>query len=137
MNHVKLEVSLDPSNSEHREALNFFLSVIGNKGTREVSVTNMKVVDAETVSTKKVEKVEAKKIAEENTTKAVEEATKEEEKLASKSSVKIEDIRKVMSEKIEDNRDAIKAKLVEFKANNVSSLKEDQYSDFLEFLNSL
>lgn len=52
-------------------------------------------------------------------------------------STTIEEVRALLATKVADNRTDIKAKLTEFKANNVTSLKEENYKEFMEFLNSL
>lgn len=51
--------------------------------------------------------------------------------------IKIEEIRALLAKKVEAHRPAIKAKLTEFNAANVTSLKEENYKAFMDFLNTL
>lgn len=50
------------------------------------------------------------------------------------SAVTLDDIREAAKEKINKHRDAIKAKLTEYGANNISSLSSEYYEDFYVFL---
>lgn len=51
--------------------------------------------------------------------------------------IKVEDVRALLQKKAEGNRAAIKSKLTEYKANNVSTLDKADYPAFVEFLNTL
>ena len=135
MNLVKIEVHVDPTNPKEVEALNVFLSSIGSDGapvekpkkpTRQPAkkVEDVEVKDAEVVN----EETPATQCAEDEAPK--EEPTKE-------VSIKIEDVRALLSKKVANNRETIKAKLTELEANNVTSLDKSHYASFVEFLNSL
>jgi hypothetical protein len=50
------------------------------------------------------------------------------------SAVTLDDIREAAKEKINKHRDAIKAKLAEYGANNISSLSPEYFEDFYVFL---
>lgn len=50
------------------------------------------------------------------------------------SAVTLDDIREAAKEKINKHRDAIKAKLMEYGANNISSLSPEYFEDFYVFL---
>lgn len=54
-----------------------------------------------------------------------------------KQAVSIEDVRAALSEKVNDHRAAIKEKLTELGAPNITKLDPAKYSDMLNFLNSL
>jgi hypothetical protein len=75
-------------------------------------------------------------------TKSVVEETKQ-DKPAAKSvqteanEISIDDVRKLLASKINDNRPAIKDKLSELGAPSVTKLDPAKYSDFVSFLNSL
>lgn len=51
--------------------------------------------------------------------------------------VTIGQLRGLLSEKVTDHRAAIKAKLTDFEAKNISSLDENKYKEFYDFLNLL
>ena len=103
MNQIKIEVTIDASNTDQVAAACTFLQSIG----------------AEPAEAPK--KTEAKKT----------EAKKTEPKIT------VESIRALLSTKVNDNRAAIKAKLTELEANNVTSLKEEHYEAFTGFLTAL
>lgn len=54
-----------------------------------------------------------------------------------KAEVSIEDVRKVLAEKVNDHRETIKNKLTELGAPSVTKLAPSAYSEMLEFLKSL
>lgn len=51
--------------------------------------------------------------------------------------IKVEDVRALLSEKVDDHRVEIKKKLTELGAPNVSALNPEKYGEFMEFLKSL
>lgn len=53
------------------------------------------------------------------------------------SDISISSIRALLSEKVGENREVIKAKLSTFGASNLTSLSEDAYDEFYEFLKGL
>jgi non-homologous end joining protein Ku len=66
---------------------------------------------------------------------AVEE--KAEEVTNKESEIKISDLRTLLSKKVDEHRDDIKAKLTELGAKNVTTLDESKYEDFHAFLKDL
>lgn len=52
-------------------------------------------------------------------------------------SIKVEDVRALLAEKVDDHRPEIKKKLTDFGAPNVSALNPEKYGEFMEFLKSL
>lgn len=93
----------------------------------------------QTASKPKSEKVdettqpEIKEVAEEKP--AVEE--KAEEVTNKESEIKISDLRTLLSKKVDEHRDDIKAKLTELGAKNVTTLDESKYEEFHTFLKDL
>lgn len=51
--------------------------------------------------------------------------------------IKVEEVRALLAEKVDDHRKEIKAKLTELGAPNVSALDPGKYAEFVEFLNTL
>lgn len=93
----------------------------------------------QTASKPKSEKVdettqpEIKEVAEEKP--AVDE--KAEETTNKESEIKISDLRTLLSKKVDEHRDDIKAKLTELGAKNVTTLDESKYEEFHTFLKDL
>lgn len=65
------------------------------------------------------------------------EAKTEEDPASKEKEITITDVRTLLAKKVEIDREAIKAKLTELGANNVTSLDSTKYPEFIEFLNSL
>lgn len=78
-------------------------------------------------------KPELKEVVEEKP--AVEE--KAEETTNNESEIKISDLRTLLSKKVDEHRDDIKAKLTELGAKNVTTLDESKYEEFHTFLKDL
>ena len=117
MSLIKIEAQIDATNPKHVEAACTFLQSIGNS----VEVVKPTPKTAKPVETKK-------------------ETTKKE---ADKSSVTLNEIRVAIQSKTKDEehgerfRPLVKRKLTELGANNASTLVEDKYEEFMEFLNNL
>ena len=62
---------------------------------------------------------------------------KEEPEPAPAAEIKIEEVREKLQEKVGEHREAIKAKLTELGAPNVSNLDPAKYPEFMDFLNGL
>jgi hypothetical protein len=62
---------------------------------------------------------------------------KAEEVANKESEIKISDLRTLLSKKVDEHRDDIKAKLTELGAKNVTTLDESKYEDFHAFLKDL
>ena len=145
MSLVKLETSFDPSNPEQLAAAMNFLSALGGNGS--VSTGTPVTVPATTTEEPKKEAPKkrasrAKKPAETPETVNAEEKketpseTPKTEQKAEKG-ITLEDIRSLTSKKAKDHREAIKAKITEWGANNVVQIPEDKFKEFMDFLNSL
>ena len=94
----------------------------------------------QTASKPKTEKVEEQpqpkveeEVAEEKP--AVEE--KADEPTNNEPAIKISDLRTLLSKKVDEHRDNIKAKLTELGAKNVTTLDEAKYEEFYTFLKGL
>ena len=94
----------------------------------------------QTASKSKTEKVEEQpqpkveeEVAEEKP--AVEE--KADEPTNNEPAIKISDLRTLLSKKVDEHRDNIKAKLTELGAKNVTTLDEAKYEEFYTFLKGL
>lgn len=124
MRQFKVKVYIDISNPEHVSALNSFLGVIGDqeevKKPTEVVEKKPRRIKKETVIT--------------DTSTTIAETQKE---AITKTSIKIEDVRAALSKKVKDHRQAIKDKLTELDAANVTSLDKKHYKDFTTFLKDL
>ena len=60
-----------------------------------------------------------------------------EKKVETPSAIKIEDIRAMLAKKVDAHRPAIKTKFTELGSANVTSLKEENYDVFMNFLAAL
>lgn len=141
MNLVKIEAQIDVANPIQTEALRTFLNALGNQDLAQGEPK------AATVRrTKKLEKVEDIEVKEaEEVSAAVE--TEEVEEVRQVQSfdapatqeavIDITEVRALLATKVGGHRDAIKDKLAELDAKNVTSLKVESYPDFIGFLNSL
>jgi outer membrane biosynthesis protein TonB len=104
--------------------------------TQEHAVEKPKKQTASKPKTEKVEEepqiqpqVQAQPKAEEKP--VIEETTNKE------SEIKISDLRTLLSKKVDEHRDDIKAKLTELGAKNVTTLDESKYEEFHTFLKDL
>ena len=144
MNLVKIEAQIDVANPIQTEALRTFLNALGNQDLAQGEPK------AATVRrTKKLEKVEDIEVKEaEEVSAAVEtEEVEEVEEVRQVQSfdapatqeevIDITEVRALLATKVGGHRDAIKDKLAELDAKNVTSLKVESYPDFIGFLNSL
>ena len=93
----------------------------------------------QTVSKPKTEKVEEQ--PQQKVEEVVEEKPTVVEKVentkSNESEIKISDLRTLLSKKVDEHRDDIKAKLTELGAKNVTTLDESKYEEFFNFLNGL
>lgn len=95
----------------------------------------------QTSSKPKTEKVEEEPQAQPKVEEVAEEKPAVEEKAEettnSDSEIKISDLRTLLSKKVDEHRDDIKAKLTELGAKNVTTLDEAKYEEFYDFLKGL
>ena len=136
---VTLNLTLNTPEQLHltAEYLKGLVNLSMDKGQEQIADKPKK----QTASKPKTEKVEAEpqtqpkveEVAEEKP--AVEEKTEETTNNASE--IKISDLRTLLSKKVDEHRDDIKAKLTELGAKNVTTLDESKYEEFYTFLKDL
>lgn len=144
MNLVKIEAHVDVENPNQTEALRTFLNALGNQ---ELAQEEPKAATVRrTKKLEKVEDIEVKDIEEVSTAAETEEVEEAEEvkqvqsfdaPATQKAVIDITEVRALLATKVGGHRDAIKDKLAELDAKNVTSLKVESYPDFIGFLNSL
>ena len=132
MNLVKIEVQIDLENLNEIGALNAFLEILGGHSKGNITGPAAKSPKAEP----KTPKADTKPAAETATeTKATYNNPPE-----NTSGITTDNIRTLLSDRAKksaENKDAIRAKLTEFGAENVSTLAEAHYPAMMEFLNGL
>jgi hypothetical protein len=136
---VTLNLTLNTPEQLHltAEYLKGLANLSMDKGQEQI-VDKPKKQTASKPKTEKVEgepqpKPEIKEVVEEKPT--IEE--KVEETTSNDSEIKISDLRTLLSKKVDEHRDDIKAKLTELGAKNVTTLDESKYEDFHAFLKDL
>ena len=141
MNLAKIEIHVDVENPIQTEALRTFLNALGNQ---ELAQGEPKAATVR--RTKKLEKVEdievkdAEEVSAAVETEEVEEVRQVqsfEAPATQEAIIDITEVRALLATKVGGHRDAIKDKLAELDAKNVTSLKVESYPDFIGFLNSL
>jgi len=143
MKTMKIEITIDLTNKIEVLAFSQLLEVLS---TEKVSTPGL-VQEATEQTTKKAEKPKDKPKQEKTTVVPEQEETaKNQSHLPEEKSLKSEKpnpgidlitLRKMVSEKAATHRDAMKAKLSEMGSQNVSSLPEEHYSEFFNFLKGL
>ena len=147
-NTAKLELTIDLSNKEQTAAFaNLFLALAGQTQTFVVAEETSKItkkVDSPKKETPKQEPAKTVETPKQEPAKTVEtpaaQAAAEEapeEKKEAQTQIKIEDVRALLQTKVANHRDTIKEKLTSYGANNVTSLKQEYYQEFSDFLKAL
>lgn len=141
-------VTVDLSNKTQVEALNEFTKKMSETYSGGEEAPEQKPVETSTEQ-KPATRTRSRKSNPTPAPGPVEEKTQEEpeqenttepepEKEAPKAeSIKVEDVRALLAEKVDDHRMEIKKKLTELGAPNVSALNPEKYGEFMEFLKSL
>ena len=136
-NTAKLELTIDLSNKEQTAAFaNLFLALAGQTQTFVVAEETSKTTKKVDSPKKETPKQEPAKTVETPATQAAAEEAPEEKKEA-QTQIKIEDVRALLQTKVANHRDTIKEKLTSYGANNVTSLKQEYYQEFYDFLKAL
>ena len=136
-NTAKLELTIDLSNKEQTAAFaNLFLALAGQTQTFVVAEETSKTTKKVDSPKKETPKQEPAKIVETPAAQAAAEEAPEEKKEA-QTQIKIEDVRALLQTKVANHRDTIKEKLTSYGANNVTSLKQEYYQEFYDFLKAL
>lgn len=150
MKTIKIKLDIDTTSAEQLQALNTLLFVIGG--------TPQEAAPEKTEGEEKPKKKKAKKVApvqevEEAETPEPKKETKKQdpeptpapapkkaaktEEAADVSEYTINDIRAKVTEKAPSNRDALKQKLDELGAKNVTTLDPSKFTEFMDFMNGL
>ena len=126
---IKLNVQLNDLSEKSIELLSRLLSSISGcpKGTVVTGTQLEKPVAEKPVAEKPVAEKQVKEEKPAAAPKPVE----------SKQNIGIEDVRKVLAQKVNDHRDTIKQKLNELGAPSVTKLAPEKYKEMFEFLTSL
>ena len=136
-NTAKLELTIDLSNKEQTAAFaNLFLALAGQTQTLIVAEETSKTTKKVDSPKKETPKQEPAKTVETPAAQAAAEEAPEEKKEA-QTQIKIEDVRALLQTKVANHRDTIKEKLTSYGANNVTSLKQEYYQEFSDFLKAL
>ena len=136
-NTAKLELTIDLSNKEQTAAFaNLFLALAGQTQTFVVAEETSKTTKKVDSPKKETPKQEQAKTVETPAAQAAAEEAPEEKKEA-QTQIKIEDVRALLQTKVANHRDTIKEKLTSYGANNVTSLKQEFYQEFVDFLKAL
>lgn len=136
MKTIKIEATIDANDLQQVEAAVAFLKSLNGQKVITGETLNL---DVGSVKEKPV-KEKAEKPAKEKPAKA---KAKEEvidddtDDRGVSVEISIDDVRKVLSTKVKDNRTEIKAKLTELGAPNVTKLDPEKYQEFVDFLNDL
>lgn len=150
MNQLEIKLTIDISSPENVTALSVFLGVIGGslkaetpkveilKDNLEPKSLEEKVVESPKILAPK-KSVPKKSEVEKGQTKADLKEDESEIPTSEKEAPehKIEDVRKLLSKKVNDHREAIKSKLTKLGAPNVSNMDKSKYGEFMEFLENL
>ena len=139
---IEVKFEIDESNPDHVSGLMQFIHVINGVTVADVKVTppTEKVTPPTEKVTPPTEKVTPKVLPKPKPkpVKVVTPTKDEPEDVSEvKNSINIQDVRQCVSIKVDDFRDEIKAKLSELDCNNVSTLDEAHYVEFVSFLETL
>ena len=136
---IKLNVQLNDLSEKSIELLSRLLSSISGcpKGA-VVTGTQVEKQSKEEKLAPAPKPVAEKPVAEKPVAeKPVAEKPVAEKPVESKQSIGIEDVRKVLAQKVNDHRDTIKQKLNELGAPSVTKLAPEKYKEMFDFLKSL
>lgn len=154
MSKIKFEVEIDTTNPyEVMAAITFMQTVTNlvNPGFETKIDELEKKVSAKLEAVKTSKSIDFKKATEKKKAEAAKEQAKKEPVREAEEPAKEDEasdgpeegapditlVRKVLSTKVDDHRDAIKTKLTELDAKSVSTLESKHFQEFLDFLNDL
>lgn len=131
----KFEVEIDLENQQQVLAFSALLLTIGGHST---SLHELGREAAQPIVEKKMKAVKETPAPMAATGEAPKETPAAEVAMVkSEPAHKLEEVRELLSKKVGDHREVIKAKLTELDAKNVTVLKPEFYDSFYEFLESL
>jgi outer membrane biosynthesis protein TonB len=128
-NKAKITAHVDLNDSTQVDALKIFLEALKQEPAATEKPAAIEKPAAKKAAPKKAKKAEPKEEPKEE--------AKEEAKEEVTSEIKIDDVRTQLSAKVNDNRDAIKQKLTDLGANNISSLDPAHYQELFDYLKAL
>lgn len=140
---VKVEVLVDTANPEHMSALNSLFAVIAKGPESDPNQGGATEEPTPSSPDNQPRRGRPRKEVKPETSKAETqdpEPSSESEQTETEAEAKtytIEEVREKLKEKVAEHREAIKAKLTELGAPNVSNLDPAKYSEFVDFLESL
>lgn len=146
MKKIQISLTIDTTDSKQREMLNGLMDAISQqsencseRGNTEPQATDEDQTSEEPEQVKankkapvKVKVTKKAKTNEEVTGEETEESTAE-----SESDISYDDIRELMSHKIENHRSEIKAKLTELGSKNLTRLDPAKYEEFFQWLKTV
>lgn len=137
MQKIKITAVIDMANPVQMQAAADFFSALSDSSevTQTETPTQPKQAKPKRKRRTKAE-IDAEKAQKENAD-AVDTSEKETDNTSGPTVYKISDVRTKLSEKVANHRTAIKGKLSDLGAKNVSSMKPEDYTEFVEFLDSL
>ena len=139
-NFVKVEILIDTTKPEQLESLNSLLSTIGGAENLAPAIAQVSTADPKPAQSKKRNSKQADPTSEPKPEKPSDpepQKPADPEPQPEAKEYQIEEVREKLKEKVNDHREAIKAKLTELGAPNVSSLDPSKYGVFMNFLNDL
>lgn len=127
---LKITIEVEPG--QEAETLSALALAFGAESPKEKPAPEKK----EKPAPKKKEKPTPKE-EEKSTPKEEEEKSTPKEEPTEDHEITIDEVRTELAKKVKDHRDAIKKKLTELEASNVTSLQSKHYPEFMEFLEGL
>jgi len=124
MNLIEVKVNIDINSSEQLQCLNDFLSSLRKHSNEPVNVAGKTTTVTKNEPAKTVEKVGLREEAQNYSYK-------------DESGVTLSDLSKLISAKVKNNREAIKAELTRLGADKAGNLDVDKYQEFSDFLEAL
>ena len=154
MSQIKFEMSLDIKDQKTVKAFADFLNIVAESTPAEQTTSEAKEeaksdepvktapkrASRAKVQTEAKEEAKAPEVASNVEDKEADDAPSTEEVTDTKTetktapSVSLDDIRSNMSKKVADHREALQKKLKEFGAKNITTLPEDKYDEFNQFI---
>lgn len=141
MTKIKFELEIDLSIQKEADAFFTFVNTLAGKNGSTSPIETKEETQQEPPASKKKPSGGSKKSGAKKPVETKEEKTDEggtEEKTdTSASEVSLEDLRVTLREKVGNHRDALKSKLTELGAPNISNLDPSKYEEFSNFMKDL
>lgn len=132
---MEVKLKIDLSDKNQRLALNkLFDAIAGNVEVSATPIATVSTPNATVAETPKPKQAVAKAV---KPAEAVEEKAPKQETPKSKVEITLNDVRTAISLKAPTHRDEVVAKLKEFGAKNATTLPEENYEEYVAFLETL